>query len=402
LLRPSQPERIDTLAAVEELRRVAFVDEHVSPKDGSVFVNVPLVAALFGRRKLSVSPERIQIDDNTKILQRFGAMQLSDLQHGIEPRIHRFFGSLSEDLAHKKVTLSKETPLIELVAGSFPPAWLMVADLWRESDDPSAPLQVKTALSRYLEMTTRGTKQKVAWDRLAAIYRNSGNWPEFVDTQIHIAELPGADLDGISAAVNTFNSVTRHLDSTARLNFAQRLAAVMEPKITEGDATDCSRLAWVLLYCDRAPEALKILDRGLRLEPTNEFCRSLKAKIWEKKLDAARIAGDQIGALDASVHLVEIPGAEFSDISETANTINKTGDIERDLRWTLSRRLMNVMEPKILNGDATDYSRLAWLMIHAGELERAHAIVERGLSLDANSEHCLRLKARLASHLHAY
>jgi hypothetical protein len=66
---------MDSIAAVEELRRVSFLDEHVSPLDNSVFVSVPLVAGVFGKRKLSTSPEQSEIEDDTRFLHRF---QFSD------------------------------------------------------------------------------------------------------------------------------------------------------------------------------------------------------------------------------------------------------------------------------------------------------------------------------------
>jgi hypothetical protein len=110
LLRPTQAERIDTLAALEELRRVSFIDEHIAPRDGSVLVSVSLVTSVFGRRKLSVSSDRIEIESHTRFLHKFGAMQPADLQRGIEPRIQRFFRSLSEELAKGKLNLATEMP----------------------------------------------------------------------------------------------------------------------------------------------------------------------------------------------------------------------------------------------------------------------------------------------------
>ena len=204
-LRPSQAERIDTLATLEELRRVSFIDEHVSPKDGAPFVVVPLVGSLFGRRKLSVSPDRIEVESATRFLHRFGAMQPSDLQHGIEPRIHRFFGSLSEELGRGRLDLSAERPILELIARSYAPAWLMIADLWRESDHSDALNEVKSALQRYIEVTPPSGEQRAAWESIAAIERQQHNWLGFVNAQVHIAELPDANIATISSAVNTLD-----------------------------------------------------------------------------------------------------------------------------------------------------------------------------------------------------
>jgi hypothetical protein len=167
----------------------------------------------------------------------------------------------------------------------------MIADLWRESSEPSALDEVKSALTRYLEMTPPSGDQRVAWERIASIEREQSNWLGFVNTQVHIAELPGADISTVSAAVNTFNSVRKQLDTDpeARRAIAKRLAAIMEPKIMHGDATDCSRLAWVLIQSGRVDRALEIIDCGLRIEPTNEHCLNLKEKFG---------AGSQMHLLD--------------------------------------------------------------------------------------------------------
>jgi hypothetical protein len=157
----------------------------------------------------------------------------------------------------------------------------MIADLWRESDHSDARNEVKSALQRFIEVTPPSGEQRAAWESIAAIERQQHNWLGFVNAQVHIAELPDANIATISSAVNTFNSVSRHLESDpdARLAIAKRLAAVMEPKISTGDATDCSRLAWVLIHSGKTERALEIIDRGLVLDPNNEHCRKLKATV---------------------------------------------------------------------------------------------------------------------------
>jgi tetratricopeptide (TPR) repeat protein len=399
LLRPSQVERIDIPATLEDLRRVSFIDEHVSPKDGRVFLSVPLVGSVFGKRKLSVSPDRIEIESDTRFLQRFGPMQPSDVQYGIEPRIHRLFRSLSDELGKRKLDLAAEKPVLELIARSYPPAWLMIADLWRESGHTDALSEVKSALSRYMETAPPTDEQRAAWERVAAIERQRNNWFEFVNAQVHIAELPEANIATISAVVNTFNSVSRHLesDAEARLAIARRLAAVMEPKIATGDATDCSRLAWVLIHSGSADRALEIIDCGLRLDPTNEYCRKLKAKVWERIAEKKRLQGDLLGFLDAAVNMVEVPGTDIGAISSVANDFNQLVrqlDADPEARRDLARRLSAAMHPQISNGDAVDCSRLAWLMVHAGKMDGVLDVVERGLQIDPQSEYCLNLKTK--------
>ena len=294
LLQATDDERIDARAALEELCQVSFVDEHISPADSSVFYGVPLVASVFGKRKLSVSPERIEIESSMPFLYRFGAMQLSDLRHGIQPRILRFLASISDDLANGRFDLQAQIPILDLVARSYPEAWLMIADLWEESDQISSSDEVRKALTRYLEMTQPNANHLKAWEMIAEIERLQNNWLGFIDAQVHIAELPGTDISTISAAVNTFNSVSSRLDSEVgpKRLFAARLAAVMEPTIQEGDATDCSRLAWVLIQSGKSERAYEIVEQGLRLDPSNEYCQRLMEG-RSRRTDGNRISNDR-------------------------------------------------------------------------------------------------------------
>lgn len=398
LLHPRQVERIDTLAAVDELRRVSFLDEHISPMDGSVFVGVPLVAGVFGKRKLATSPDQSAIEEDIQFLHRFGAMQLPDLKWGLEPKIQRFFASLSEDVAQKSIRLTDELPVLELIARHYPDAWLMIADLWRESTDAKATTQTLEALTRYLETGPNGPKRRVAWERIAILHRQQSNWPEFVNAQIQIAELPGAELSTVSAAVNTFNSVVHNLDSEMRRGFAFRLAKAMEPKMVGGDATDCSRLAWLFIRCDKEDRALELVEVGLSLESKNEHCQSLKLRIWRRRATAARQVGDLKAFVEASIHIGEVPSSEFHELSEAANVFNRFGrDFEPDYdrRHALAFRIARLMELRIAEADATDCSRLVWLLKHIGEKERAREIVERGLAIDPENEHCLNLRTAM-------
>ena len=172
----------------------------------------------------------------------------------------------------------------------------------------------------------------------------------------------------------------------------------MEPKIAGGDATDCSRLAWLLIACEKQDRAAEIVDCGLRLEPNNEHCQNLSFKIWSPRLEKARRGNDLAGMVDAVCRLTPHPSFRFADISDAANYFNLAGreiDMSPDQRQLLARRLGNAMEPRIKEGAATDCSRLAWLRLQAGENERASAVVEWGLKLEPNNEHCLKLKTRL-------
>jgi hypothetical protein len=159
---------------------------------------------------------------------------------------------------------------------------LLLSQLWAESRQDPGSAKTKDALMRYLEVTPPTAEgQMVAWQKIADLSRKERDWLGFVNAIVHIAELPGADLATISSAVNTFNSVNRELESDPdqKRTFARRLVAIMEPKIAEGDALDCSRLAWLFLQVGDRARARDVVQCGLKLDPEHDHCRKLEGRL---------------------------------------------------------------------------------------------------------------------------
>jgi hypothetical protein len=77
LLRPSNEDRIDVRAAIEELRKVSFIDIH-NGKDGTSFLGIPLAASEFSKKKLTTAYGRSQVDNDAAYLRRFGAIVNAD------------------------------------------------------------------------------------------------------------------------------------------------------------------------------------------------------------------------------------------------------------------------------------------------------------------------------------
>ena len=168
--------------------------------------------------------------------------------------------------------------------------------------------------------------------------------------------------------------------------------------MADGDSTDCSRLAWLLLRCNQDERALEIVECGLKLDASNEHCQNIKLKIWRRRAEAFREANNMAAFVDASIHIAEVPSSDFRELSEASNAFNQFGnriEPDPDRRRLLALRLGRVMEGRIGDADATDCSRLGWVWMNAGETERARRVAEMGLRLDPDNEHCLRLKARV-------
>ena len=158
MLRPGI-EKLDVEGAIDELVRFSFIETSTSATDRETFVSVPLTAAVFGEKKLSVNPMKAAIQADTSMLHLFGAAQKTDVRHGVGPRIDRLLHTVAARVVSGKENLGAYLPMLEFVAGKHPPAWLRIAELHEELGDLNS---AKDSVRRYLE-NTRGQGAQIGW-----------------------------------------------------------------------------------------------------------------------------------------------------------------------------------------------------------------------------------------------
>ena len=286
MLRPVN-ERVDVEAAIDELRRSSLVELSESP-DRNTFLSVPLVATVFGKRKLSVSPMKDTVDANTEILRFLGAAQKSDIQHGIERRIATMFSHIAGVLAKDGSRLNDFIPVMEFVALRHPPAWVLLSQLYEESDLEDGLERAKEAITRYLETRPKIDEQQLAWQKLAHLCVRTKDWSREIQAQVELCTLPGTSFVTMSNAANRFNGLLsgqQFLVMDDKIAMLRRLTEVMDLRIEEGNATDCSRLAWLYLRLQNEQRAKELVMKGLQLEPTNEHCVKMRLKLSGRALE---------------------------------------------------------------------------------------------------------------------
>ena len=280
LLRPSN-ERMDVANAAEELSRSSFVEISTSSTYGELFLTVPLVAAVFGKRKLATSPMRSAIESDLQLLHAFGAIQQSDVKRGIPPRVEKLFRFIAERITQGKDSLEHHLSMLEFVARKYPPTWILLARLCQELVDLE---KAKDALRRYIESGHGDSLQKErVWEELANICQRTNDYVGEIHALVEMCQLPGIPFSAISNAANRVNALfSEHyfvLDSEEKRVVSRRLAQVMESRITEGDATDCSRLGWLYIRLRDEDKARQIVQIGLSVEPDNIHCKNLATRI---------------------------------------------------------------------------------------------------------------------------
>jgi hypothetical protein len=274
-------------AALAELRRFSLVDELESEAEGERFVGVPLAAASYGRRKLEVSPFKVAVEEDRKLLMEFGAGKREDAHRGVLPRIDRLVRNAAAKASDNPSTLESFVPILEYLASRVPRAYTRLADLVLEVGDfQQASERAKGYLRRFLE--TADTQEKMGvWLRVADLCHDSDDAVGEVHALSEAALLPMVTPEEIGILANRINNRIRDLKGRrveeswspeVRL-LIERVANAMERRLDAFSATDCSRLAWLYLNISREDRARDIARQRLNRDPSNEYCLNLIGRL---------------------------------------------------------------------------------------------------------------------------
>lgn len=276
----SANDRMDVAKAVEELYESSLIEIVKADTDSESFITLPLVASSFGQRKIAVSPMKSDIQADTQILQFFGAAKHTDIQHGISPRIERLFRNVAKKVSRSKEQFDEYLPMLEFIARKNAYAWLLLAKLYEEENDWQ---KEQDTLLRFLEFSNNNAQKSQAWHRLAELYYIHKMPYEEIHARVELCQLPETDFGTISSTANRLNALFRDayflLDSDEKNIIARTLVEIMERRVSEADATDCSRLAWLCLHIRDDRKAREYAELGLNLDHQNYYCIKLLERL---------------------------------------------------------------------------------------------------------------------------
>lgn len=284
LIKPTG-ERIDVEGAIEELQKSSFIELIESDADDELFIHVPLVASIFGERKLAVNPLGSAIESDTELLRYVGATQPAHIKEGIKPRIERLFRNIHDNVADNRATLEEFLPMIEFIAAKYPPAWLLLADLYIELGALDRFEAAKSAVRRSLENPERVENPWKVWQMLAELCLRTSDYLGEVHALVKMCQLPDTWFPHISNTVNKINNYLKsgliEPDLFERRALVEPLIEIMRTRIdAEGDATDRSRLAWLYMNLQDQAAARVHVQIGLELEPGNDHCLKLAESLY--------------------------------------------------------------------------------------------------------------------------
>lgn len=134
----------------------------------------------------------------------------------------------------------------------------------------------------YLQVVESSTDSQRGWERLAELGRRSGDVDGEAHALMELCLIPDINFDNLSNAVNRFNSLGTfgyRLDTEEKQLLARSVTQVVERRIDEGSATDCSRLAWLYHHMRDDERARQFVELGLKQDPENEYCDRLARRL---------------------------------------------------------------------------------------------------------------------------
>lgn len=282
LLRPDT-EPCDGVVALDELRRFSLVEEVYKGNEGERVVAVPLIASVYGKRKLEVSRFKSVVEQDRKILMEFGASSSFGTRRGVFPRIENLVRSVLRRTRRNIKELDTYLPILEYLASRVPKVYLRLADLMIDVEQNNANIeQAKGYVNNFLETADLHSRGP-AWERFARLCGDSGDLSGEIHALSEAAILSRSPHNRISDYANRINKRIYQLKNSGEdhsrfsriRDQLRKFITVMEKYRSSLSATECSRLAWLYLNVGDSDRAYDVAKLGLSRELSNEHCRNL-------------------------------------------------------------------------------------------------------------------------------
>lgn len=283
----SAHERIDVREAIEELKRLSFIEELRPADQDESFISLPLAALIFGRKKLNASSLKSVIEADSALLQEFGAIRKDGVASGVEIRVSHLIKSVAKRIASGKEELQSLRPMLEFVASRVPGAWLEISQLYVEEGKELGREWAKEALRRFIESGDKLSSSAIVWQQLADLCRGTNDLQGEVQALAELSDIPNTSTDELSRLADNINRIFASAKRDGKIPFQPeerkylvgKLIRRLESRLIQLDSTDMSRLAWLHMHVNDEARAKEITDMGLEIDSENEYCMKLALRI---------------------------------------------------------------------------------------------------------------------------
>lgn len=268
----STEERYEVEKGIESLLQYSMAEIYVAPADNQEFISLPLVATVFGKKKLNISPSRAAIQADVEILQMLGPSRRDDLHLGLAKRLESFIRNISRRI-EAGATYESFAPVLEAICRAYNPGWLLLARWHMEERTPQGYELAKDELRRFLENAPPATEAAEAWRLLGHASYQTGDELDEVHAFIERAQVSDVPFHDLSNTANKLNVFLRdhglEIDREQKRDLATRILSVLHARRTEAEADDLSRMAWLAIHCGQESKARDYVQTGLEMEAGN-------------------------------------------------------------------------------------------------------------------------------------
>lgn len=268
----STEERQEVEKGIESLLQYSMAEIQVAPTDNQEFISLPLVASVFGKKKLNISPSKAAIQADVEILQMLGPSRRDDVHLGLARRLENFIANLSRRIEAGS-RYESFAPVLEAICRAYNPGWLLLARWHMENRTQEGYARAKEELRRFLENGPPNADAAEAWKLLGhACYRTEDALGE-VHAFIERAQVSDVDFYDLSNTANRLNLFLRdhglEIDREQKRDLASRIISVLKARRDEAGADDLSRMAWLAIHSGQEALAREFIEGGLAKDGGN-------------------------------------------------------------------------------------------------------------------------------------
>ncbi len=267
---------------IESLVQFSMAESHIAQKDNQEYISLPLVASIFGKKKLSVSPYKTKIKADVELLQMFGPGRSSDVRLGLAKRLERFIGNVSQRIDNGD-SFDNYVPILNMICRNYNLGWLIRARWHLENGSKEDIELAKNELNRFLEEEPAGENAAEAWGMLRDAYFQTGDKLGEINARIERAQISTVSFYDISNTANRLNRLLHEgaleVDKEEKHQLAKPLADVLDRRKNEADADDFSRMAWLNWHLGLEQIAQEYAERGLKIDPENLHCKKILERL---------------------------------------------------------------------------------------------------------------------------
>ena len=278
----STEERTEVEKGIDTLLQFSMAETQSAPTDKQEFISLPLVASVFGKKKLNISPYNASIRADTEILQMLGPSRRDDVHLGLAKKLERFVSAVSRRVDAGE-SFEAYAPILEMICRAYNPGWLLLARWHMESRSMDGYRQAKDELGRFLENEPEPADAAEAWRMLGHACHQTNDPLGEIHAFIERSQFPTVAFHDVSNTANRLNQLLRGhalgLDKDQRRSFALRILEPLERRRQEAAADDFSRMAWLAIHSGQEAKAREYAEAGLKVDPYNPHCQNLIARL---------------------------------------------------------------------------------------------------------------------------